>query len=94
MFHVEQRAVEYVFHVERGARCGENLRRRFNCNEINLPIDVATRRSRALVHNGVEFTAQGKPTSLAGTVVDYRKRGICVALESVPRGTSWLVVRK
>ena len=50
MFHVEQRAVEYVFHVERGARCGENLRRRFNCNEINLPIDVATRRSRALVH--------------------------------------------
>ena len=32
----------------------------------------------------------GKPTSLAGTVVDYRKRGMCVALESVPRGTSWL----
>jgi len=62
MFHVEHRAVEYVFH---GARCGENLRRRFNCNEINLPIDVATRRSRALVHNGVASTAQGKPTSLA-----------------------------
>ena len=58
MFHVEQRAVEYLFHVERGARCGENLRRRFNCNEINLPIDVATRRSRALVHNGVASTAQ------------------------------------
>jgi len=25
MFHVEQRAVEYLFHVERGARCGEIL---------------------------------------------------------------------
>jgi hypothetical protein len=94
MFHVEQRAVEYLFHVERGARCGENLRRRFNCNEINLPIDVATRRSRALVHNGVASTAQWQANFSAGTVGDYRKRGTCVALESVPRGTSWLVVRK
>ena len=66
MFHVEQRAVEYVFHVERGARCGENLRRRFNCNEINLPIDVATRRSRALVHNGVASTAQGQANFSCG----------------------------
>jgi hypothetical protein len=49
MFHVEQRAVEYVFHVERAAQCGAILRASFQLQR-NLAINVAARPSSTLEH--------------------------------------------